>query len=327
VFLAVDWIVFGSMHFSLHAETRRMLPPWVPAPDVAVIATGIAEVTVGILLLYGRMRRLAAIGSILLLVLLTPAVFHILYNDGALPFDDPASLPNRLWRLLGVPHNVLMLICSVHLLRKPYPDPWRPAADDVAPRAAPLRWRGWSVLLVAFILLLCNAAGFLAIAVGVPADKPTAYMWMMMCLAFGGLLGFLFAVPRANPDAPGRYLLLPNRNIEQISDWLTKILVGLGLVNLREIGAFLAERSVKLASSLQVDADFALAMILYFAIAGFLEGYLLTRIFLQWLFVDEVRSAGSGQSGTAEAGRSSPPGEKRPPGETKGAASPPATAS
>ena len=304
-FLAADWILFGSMHFSLHAETRRMLPEWVPIPDAVVIVTGIAEVTVGILLLYPRARRIAALGSLALLVLLTPAVFHILYNDSALPFPDPQDWRNRLWRLLGVPHNVLMAICSIHLLRKPYPDPW-PAEGDARRRAAVLPGRGAAVLFVAAILLVCNAAGFLSVVIGVPSNRPTAYMWLMMCLALGGMIGFLFAVPRANPTAPNRDLLLPNRNIEQISDWLTKILVGLGLINLREIGTFLTERSAALAPTFGVSPDFVLALILYFTIAGFLEGYLLTRMFLQWLFLDAVSTKTVEDSPVAKAGIASP---------------------
>src|SRR3954464_673434 len=126
-FLAVDWIVFGSMHFSLHGDTRRMLPSWVPLPDAVVVGTGIAEVSVGMLMLYGRTRRIAALGSLVLLFLLIPAVLHILSDDSSLPFP-PDSVPTRLWRLLGVPHNVLMAICSLHLVRKPYPDP-RNAVD------------------------------------------------------------------------------------------------------------------------------------------------------------------------------------------------------
>src|SRR3954470_13718572 len=63
-FLAIDWIAFGSMHFSLHNETRRMLSGWVPFPNAVVVGTGMAEVTVGTLMLYGRTRRIAAIGSL-----------------------------------------------------------------------------------------------------------------------------------------------------------------------------------------------------------------------------------------------------------------------
>src|SRR4051812_48034989 len=57
-FLVVDWIVFGSMHFSLHDGTRRMMPLWVPFSDAVVVGTGFAEVTVGMLMLYARTRRI-----------------------------------------------------------------------------------------------------------------------------------------------------------------------------------------------------------------------------------------------------------------------------
>lgn len=76
----------------------------------------------------------------------------------------------------------------------------------------------------------------------------------------GGILGFLFAVPRsrqaqaAAPVAPRvatgdengpphRRLsdYAANTNLEQISDWLTKILVGAGLVELGEVLRILQE--------------------------------------------------------------------------------------
>jgi uncharacterized membrane protein len=289
-FLAIDWIAFGSMHFSLHEETRRMLPEWVPFADTVVITTGAAEVTVGTLILFGRTRRIAAIGSLVLLILLIPAVFRILYNDAALPFSQAGSLLNQLlnllWRLILVPHNVLMAICSIHLLEKPYPDHW----PTLEPKRSLLVGPGWAVLLVAVILLLCNAAGFLAVLLGAKGDVATASMWMMMCLAVGGLLGFLFAVPRASTQTQTRDILQPNRNIEVISDWLTKIIVGLGLVHFMQIGEFLNDRSLALSKVLSVNENFVLALIIYFLIAGFLEGYVLTRIFLQSQFVDAIQS-------------------------------------
>src|SRR5689334_2047890 len=62
-------------------------------------------------------------------------------------------------------------------------------------------------------------------------------------LFVGVLLGFLFGIPktlRRNPDptaggplAEGDYQ--PNTNLEEISDWLTKLIVGIGLVELRRI--------------------------------------------------------------------------------------------
>ena len=43
----------------------------------------------------------------------------------------------------------------------------------------------------------------------------------------------------SNPEGGRRRSFLPNTNLEQISDWLTKTIVGVGLVQFREIGAAL----------------------------------------------------------------------------------------
>src|SRR6266850_7688731 len=63
-------------------------------------------------------------------------------------------------------------------------------------------------------------------------------------LAAGILIGFLFGIPRtlqregpkdtANGNAPGEAYGV-NTNLEQISDWLTKIIVGVGLVQLGRV--------------------------------------------------------------------------------------------
>jgi hypothetical protein len=58
--------------------------------------------------------------------------------------------------------------------------------------------------------------------------------------AVGGIVGFLFGIPRARSEASivevgATRAFLPNTNLEQISDWLTKTIVGVGLVQFREI--------------------------------------------------------------------------------------------
>jgi len=66
--------------------------------------------------------------------------------------------------------------------------------------------------------------------------------------AIGGLLGFLFGVPKlgaATPtesaaanggaDSQSRGFFRGNTNLEEISDWLTKIIVGVGLVEAKDI--------------------------------------------------------------------------------------------
>lgn len=67
--------VGASSHF---LEPQRfglvaIVPSWVPAPEVAVTATGLAELALAVGLAAPRSRRLCAIGAIVLLLALFPA--------------------------------------------------------------------------------------------------------------------------------------------------------------------------------------------------------------------------------------------------------------
>jgi hypothetical protein len=96
----------------------------------------------------------------------------------------------------------------------------------------------------------------------------------------GMTTGFIFAVPRATSNRV-------NSNLELISDWLTKILVGVGLTQLSQIPDRLA-RLAKFAAGGETssgpDRAFALFVILYFMFAGFVGAYLETRVFLTGAF-------------------------------------------
>lgn len=110
---------------------------------------------------------------------------------------------------------------------------------------------------------------------------------------FGGAItGFLFAIPRS-----GTYRYRPgqenagswyddNTNLEEISDWITKIMVGLTLVQFDKILALLKSAAQNLALSLNADKPcdlppfypWAYGIIVFFIASGFAIGYLWTRI-------------------------------------------------
>lgn len=78
-----------------------------------------------------------------------------------------------------------------------------------------------------------------------------------------------------------------NTNLEQISDWLTKIIVGVSLVNSDKIGGAMLSTAKVMANSLGSGPDkvsVALAILIFFGMTGLLGGYLLTRLFLQRAF-------------------------------------------
>jgi len=83
------------------------------------------------------------------------------------------------------------------------------------------------------------------------------------------------------------YQLQVNTNLEQISDWLTKIIVGIGLIELRNLPELINRASAFIARGLESTAEassqgqgLAAAIIVYFAVAGFLGSYLMTRVYL-----------------------------------------------
>lgn len=132
----------------------------------------------------------------------------------------------------------------------------------------------------------------------------------------GVLLGFLFGIPRtqqagsnraptpptdARPPAAGTdkpaqpvetgsqtaqppsVSYHPNTNLEEISDWLTKILVGVGLTQIDAIrqGFFELTRQAALGLGNQPHGQiYAAALIAFSIVPGFLYGFLWTRLFL-----------------------------------------------
>ncbi|KOV32424.1 hypothetical protein ADK60_13945 [Streptomyces sp. XY431] len=112
----------------------------------------------------------------------------------------------------------------------------------------------------------------------------------------GGALGFLFGVPRVRAGAAGAEphgSYVPNTNLEQVSDWLTKVLLGVGLTQLGSIGERLDQLGSTLAPVLGGGADaspFAAALVLYFVLLGFLAGWLLTRLALPRVLSDADRA-------------------------------------
>jgi hypothetical protein len=110
-------------------------------------------------------------------------------------------------------------------------------------------------------------------------------MVSMAAAAIGALFGFLFAVPRT-PVAHHEATItphstkLPNTNLEQISDWLTKVLVGATLTQMARIPDAAREVFNSVGGSLGVGDSgviFTGATILFGLTAGFILGWLATR--------------------------------------------------
>ena len=97
----------------------------------------------------------------------------------------------------------------------------------------------------------------------------------------GAVLGFLFGVPRlrsaTGPQAgAGDSQFTPNTNLEQISDWLTKIIVGATLVQLNAVISRIQATAEVIGTSIGAAhaAPVGGATMIYFFTAGFMWGYL-----------------------------------------------------
>ena len=127
----------------------------------------------------------------------------------------------------------------------------------------------------------------------------------------GALIGFLFGIPRSlasggsssdstaatSPGADGpttsSRMLAVNTNLEQISDWLTKIIVGLGLVNLAKVPDKVNGLATFMAPYVGSGPHanvLALQILLYFSVFGFLSGFISTRIFLSQVINEADRA-------------------------------------
>jgi hypothetical protein len=142
----------------------------------------------------------------------------------------------------------------------------------------------------------------------------SSFLWAFACLLSGALLGFIFGVPTIISNSPGsgqqastgspltkdeieknNKIVQANTNLTQISDWLTKVMVGAGLVQLSKIPHFIKEISTEMAKGIeisikQIDVDFATlfsgGIIILFSTYGFVFGYLIMRIILTEIFAE-----------------------------------------
>ncbi|MFC4035857.1 hypothetical protein ACFO3J_30960 [Streptomyces polygonati] len=166
------------------------------------------------------------------------------------------------------------------------------------------RWVGWAMAGL-------GASGLLALVLYAARSGETVsvlgagLLIIGATLAVGGAVGFLFGIPktftgraeetwadgqepperdiRPYPRSGGQSRYAANTNLEQVSDWLTKLLIGAGLTQLGALSRYFKRLADTLAPSLggrDDSAAFAAMMVTEFLLLGFLGGWLATRLLL-----------------------------------------------
>jgi hypothetical protein len=150
-------------------------------------------------------------------------------------------------------------------------------------------------LLVAGVALSFGVVAIAVYATQVPGGRTAfaaALLFAGAALLAGGVVGVLFGIPRQasrDPDDPAAEADGPPRlrgtstHLEQVSGWLTKVLIG---VLLAQLGAFtgganrLFEAMAPSLGGQPSSAAFAGAIVVFFSACGFLAGWLATRVLL-----------------------------------------------
>ncbi len=121
----------------------------------------------------------------------------------------------------------------------------------------------------------------------------------------GALFGFVFGIPRTldpairaavatatsqgGSGAASTALMAANTNLERISDWLTTLLIGATLVQIKDIAAWVGGLGKGLFEGGKAANDAVIPVIvIYFFALAFLGVYLITRLYLTSAFVQTL---------------------------------------
>jgi hypothetical protein len=147
----------------------------------------------------------------------------------------------------------------------------------------------------------------LAYVFAIPGGSTWAYLGVGALTAFsaflvGGLAGFLLGIPRLVSSGvfrqQGGPQYAPSSNLAEVSDWLTKLLLGAGLVSLTHLGAPIAHLINHVAHGLYVlpasrpaAQAMAGAILFGYVAIGLLDGYVMTTLWYQnWLAKNTVQT-------------------------------------
>jgi hypothetical protein len=135
--------------------------------------------------------------------------------------------------------------------------------------------------------------------------------------AAGALFGFVFGIPRTldaasraavaaattqgESGAVSSALMATNTNLERISDWLTTLLIGATLVQIKDIAAWIGALGKGLLQGGQTANDAVIPIIvIYFFALSFLGVYLITRLYLTSAFVETLGMLGGNTQITSD---------------------------
>ena len=143
-----------------------------------------------------------------------------------------------------------------------------------------------SVLLTLYMGLFLGLVPVIGFPITIP-DMGGRILFIGLILGIAAFIssfftGTLFGMPKRNNIKESDYSL--NNSLVEISDWLTKIIVGLGLVNLKEIPDFLISLGEYVRASSKYEGQlvniYSIGIVVYFGFLGLYIGYNYMRLVL-----------------------------------------------
>lgn len=110
-----------------------------------------------------------------------------------------------------------------------------------------------------------------------------AFSVLIVCISFcvvGGFFGFIFGMPKyvKSDSKKSDVKWDENTNLQEISDWATKIIVGIGLIQARSIARYVDSFSNKLSIDIGVSHEILDVIICGFFVVGFFSSYFWARL-------------------------------------------------
>ncbi|MEE8375872.1 MAG: DoxX family protein [Acidimicrobiia bacterium] len=94
--MSAFYVANGVNHFISPDAYLQIIPDFVPVPLAVVYVSGVVEIILGVAVLFGPTRMMAAWGLIILLVVVFPANINVAVNDLVFLGEEPNSLVNWL---------------------------------------------------------------------------------------------------------------------------------------------------------------------------------------------------------------------------------------
>lgn len=104
--LGISFLAFGSAHFIVTEDMVAIVPPFLPAPEFIVLATGTLELAIGVALFTPKFRRKAALLATLLIIGFFSANIYAAFTH--IPVDGYIHGP--IWLLARTPVQAFLAI-------------------------------------------------------------------------------------------------------------------------------------------------------------------------------------------------------------------------